>query len=242
MKTINLFLFVFSLALYCKAQNTPADSIPVVYSYIEQLPTFPGSIGNYLKDNLKYPPEAKRLGIQGRVTVRFFIDTAGYTDSAYVIKSLYPDLDTEAVEVVSNMPRWEPGYQNGKLCKVYYSLPIVFRLNDQPLPKEEKSADEIERENYVRDSLANNYSPQPAFDWQKFLSQCTDPFTNFQTVYVNFLIDKTGKVSQYTIQRSENDLLNEKALKIAKKIARKRWIQGKRNGKFSSFYCVLPIY
>jgi hypothetical protein len=151
-------------------------------------------------------------------------------------------LDTEAVEVVSNMPRWEPGYQNGKLCKVYYSLPIVFRLNDQPLPKEEKSADEIERENYVRDSLANNYSPQPAFDWQKFLSQCTDPFTNFQTVYVNFLIDKTGKVSQYTIQRSENDLLNEKALKIAKKIARKRWIPGKRNGKFSSFYCVLPIY
>jgi TonB family protein len=242
MKSISLFLFVFSLALYSKAQSAPPDSIPVIYSYIEQLPVFPGSIGEYLKRNLNYPDEAKKLGIQGRVTVRFFIDTAGHTDSAYVLKSLYPDLDTEAVAVVTNMPRWTPGYQNGKPSKVYYSLPIVFRLDDQPLPKEKKSVDEIEREDYLRDSLAKNYSAQPAFDWTKFLSQRTDPFTNFQTVYIKFLIDKTGKVSQYTVQRSENDLLNERALKIAKKIARKRWIPGKRNGKFASYYCVLPIY
>jgi protein TonB len=96
------------------------------------MPLFPGgetALLNYISRNLKYPAEAQKKGIQGRVVLRFVVASSGKTTRVQVLRSLDPDLDREAVRVVSSLPDWIPGKQNGKNVSVHYTLPITFRLN-----------------------------------------------------------------------------------------------------------------
>lgn len=95
------------------------------------LPEFPGgwdAMARYLMDNLTYPEQAKKDGLEGRVVVRFKVDTDGSIGDISVIKSLNPVLDSEAIRVVKAMPRWTPGRENGKTVAVSMSIPIEFKL------------------------------------------------------------------------------------------------------------------
>lgn len=78
---------------------------------------------------MNYPQEAIEKDIQGRVYVRFLINKDGKLDSISNVNSLHPLLDSEAVRVVSAMPDWAPGKQNGKPVNVWYTLPVTFKLN-----------------------------------------------------------------------------------------------------------------
>jgi protein TonB len=77
---------------------------------------------------LKYPTIAAENGIQGRVTLRFVVSKTGEITDVNIIKGLDPSCDKEAVRVVKTMPKWIPGKQNGRNVPVYYTLPVVFRL------------------------------------------------------------------------------------------------------------------
>jgi len=102
-----------------------------VWDVIEQMPLFPGgekALLNYISKNLKYPVEAQKKGIQGRVILRFVVASSGKTTRVEVMRSLSPALDKEAVRVVESLPDWTPGKQNGVKVNVYYTLPITFRL------------------------------------------------------------------------------------------------------------------
>lgn len=95
------------------------------------LPSFPGgwdAMARYLMDNLTYPEQAKKDGLEGRVVVRFKVDTDGSIGDISVIKSLNPVLDSEAIRVVKAMPRWTPGRENGKTVAVSMLIPIEFKL------------------------------------------------------------------------------------------------------------------
>lgn len=95
------------------------------------LPEFPGgwdAMARYLMDNLTYPEQAKKDGLEGRVVVRFKVDTDGSIGDISVIKSLNSVLDSEAIRVVKAMPRWTPGRENGKTVAVSMSIPIEFKL------------------------------------------------------------------------------------------------------------------
>ncbi len=78
---------------------------------------------------LKYPEDAEKNGKQGRVICTFIIEKDGSVTNVKSINSVYPSLDNEAVRVFQNMPKWEPGKQNGKPVRVRYTYPITFRLN-----------------------------------------------------------------------------------------------------------------
>lgn len=98
---------------------------------VEQMPSFKGGEAEMLKfisNNMKYPASAKENGIQGRVTVRFVITSAGKITDVQIIRGIDPACDKEAIRIVKNMPDWEPGKQNGKAVSVYYTLPIKFSL------------------------------------------------------------------------------------------------------------------
>lgn len=95
------------------------------------MPSFPGgwdAMARYLMDNLTYPEQAKKDGLEGRVVVRFKVDTDGSIGDISVIKSLNSVLDSEAIRVVKAMPRWTPGRENGKTVAVSMSIPIEFKL------------------------------------------------------------------------------------------------------------------
>jgi protein TonB len=112
-----------------KAEEEPDK----IFTVVEQQPEFPGgytAMMKYLKDNINYPTIAQENGIKGRVTLQFVVDKEGIISQVKVIKGVDPSLDKEAVRVVKSMPKWIPGKQNGKPVNVWFTLPVVFQLND----------------------------------------------------------------------------------------------------------------
>ena len=98
---------------------------------VETQPGFPGGFGalmKYLSTNIKYPEEAERLHIQGRVVCTFVVRKNGAVSDVKVKQSVDPQLDGEAVRVIRRMPKWIPGKRNGEDEDVRYTLPITFKL------------------------------------------------------------------------------------------------------------------
>ena len=102
-----------------------------VFDVVEVMPSFPGgqaALLQYLNSHVKYPVVAQENGIQGRVTISFVVERDGSITDVKVARSVDPSLDKEAARVVSSMPRWTPGKQNGSAVRVKFNVPVVFRL------------------------------------------------------------------------------------------------------------------
>ena len=102
-----------------------------VYDVVEQMPSFPGGMKammDYLARNIRYPADAKKNLLEGRVILQFIVDKKGRLSDIKVVRSVESSLDAEAVRVVKSMPRWNPGIEKGKAVKVRYTLPVTFRL------------------------------------------------------------------------------------------------------------------
>ena len=105
-----------------------------VFEHVEQMPQFPGGdkeLLAYLSKNIKYPAIAQEQNIQGKVYLRFVVGKDGEVSEVTVVRSLDPSCDKEAVRVVKSLPKFIPGKQNGNPVKVYYSVPVTFRLVDK---------------------------------------------------------------------------------------------------------------
>lgn len=83
----------------------------------------------YMTQNIQYPKEAKRAGIQGKVVVKFLIEKDGTVNHVRVWRSADPELDQEAVRLISAMPKWKPAQLNGEPVIVEYTVPVFFRIN-----------------------------------------------------------------------------------------------------------------
>ena len=110
----------------------PKDEVTQkVFDVVEVMPSFPGGQGaliQYLNSHVKYPVVAQENGIQGRVTISFVVERDGSITDVKVARSVDPSLDKEAARVVSSMPRWTPGKQNGSAVRVKFNVPVVFKL------------------------------------------------------------------------------------------------------------------
>jgi protein TonB len=84
----------------------------------------------YLSENLHYPDSARVHNIEGRVTVKFVVNEDGHISECEIASSVNNYLDEEALRIIGKMPRWKPGKQNGKRVRVYFTAPIVFKLED----------------------------------------------------------------------------------------------------------------
>lgn len=118
----------------------PQNDKDQIWELVEQMPEFPGGTSamiKYLGDNLHYPETAQKVGIQGRIIVRFIVGTDGNICQPEVVRGIEPALDAEALRVVQTMPRWKPGMNKGKAVAVKYHIPIMFSLkktdNSTPL-------------------------------------------------------------------------------------------------------------
>ena len=109
----------------------PKEEENKVFDVVEQMPSYPGGMGalmQYLSSHIKYPAIAEENGIQGRVICTFVVERDGSITDVRIAKSVDPSLDKEAMRVVSSMPKWIPGKQNGSAVRVKYTLPVTFRL------------------------------------------------------------------------------------------------------------------
>jgi protein TonB len=82
----------------------------------------------YVSKNLKYPAQARRMGVEGKVFVQFVVEKDGSITDIKVVKGIGAGCDEEAVRVLENAPKWKPGKQRGRPVKQRIVLPIVFKL------------------------------------------------------------------------------------------------------------------
>ena len=104
-----------------------------IFVVVERTPEFPGGMDElmkFLQRNVRYPAAAQQAGIQGKVEVEFTVKKDGSVSDVKVIRSVNPELDAEAVRVISAMPKWKPGEQRGTPVDARFEMPIVFRLSE----------------------------------------------------------------------------------------------------------------
>ncbi len=129
-------------------ENTPVEKVPTEeepnFILVEMMPHWQGcenandetertsctfnKIQEYLANQIIYPASAKNKNITGTVYVTFVIDKNGMVKDVRILRGLSPDLDEEALRVVSLMSQWNPGIQRGKNVQVQYNLPVTFKL------------------------------------------------------------------------------------------------------------------
>lgn len=149
-----------------KAKEEPQEK--VVFQIVEEMPEFPGGQAEamkFLARNIKYPVAAQQAKIEGRVIVQFVVERDGSISDVHVKRGVNPDLDAEAVRVVSLMPKWKPGKQRGKAVAVKYTMPIMFRLQS-PAPKKEETAS-IQHVNLKVDKNASQANVDAVKDYLK---------------------------------------------------------------------------
>ena len=101
------------------------------FSVVEQMPEYPGGMRaglEFMARNLRYPTKAREAGKQGRVIVQFVVRKDGSLSDFKVLRPVDPWLDAEAIRVISTMPKWKPGMQEGKPVSVKFTLPVTFML------------------------------------------------------------------------------------------------------------------
>ena len=131
-KLILMLLMAACCLMTANAQKTVVSQTdPKVFDTVEQMPEYPGGMQamiEFLQANMKYPEDAAKQKVEGRVMVQFVVETDGSVTDVHVAKQVFPSLDAEAIRVVQAMPKWTPGKEKGKVVRVKYNLPIVFRM------------------------------------------------------------------------------------------------------------------
>ena len=158
-----------------EVEETEEPQEKVIFQVVEEMPEFPGGMGEamkFLAKNIKYPVSAQQAKIEGRVIVQFVVERDGSISDIHTVRSVSPELDAEAVRVVSLMPKWSPGKQRGKAVAVKYTMPIMFRLQT-PAPKKEEMGHTLQISmkvgegadigdvNMVKDHLRSHYTGVP---------------------------------------------------------------------------------
>ena len=111
-----------------------------VYDLVDEMPSFPGGLEELYKwidSNVQYPAVARENGIEGRVILKFIVEKDGSLSDSTVIHSVHPMVDREALRLVGQMPKWNPGKRAGIPVRVRYCLPIKFKLGESR-PSEKK--------------------------------------------------------------------------------------------------------
>ena len=129
---------VIAPAVHDSIQPNVQPAVAAPSSALDQMPEFPGgmeALNAYLRNNIRYPQEAQKAGIQGRVIIQFIVSKDGSITDAEVAHSVDPQLDAEALRLIKNMPRWKPGMRKGQAIRVKQTLPIRFaftKTSDKP--------------------------------------------------------------------------------------------------------------
>lgn len=105
----------------------------VIYSQAEQMPEFPGGLeglSQFLSENIVYPPVAYDNNVEGRVIVQFVVEKDGSVGEIKILRSVEVNLDYEAIRLCKILPKFKPGMMDGKPVRVWYTLPVTFKLED----------------------------------------------------------------------------------------------------------------
>lgn len=137
--SVSIILMAFTNSTFAQTTIPPPPDTTKTNSnneaimvFAEKMPQFPGgemALRMYIAENIIYPEKAQEGAIEGKVYVRFVIEKSGEVGDVEVVRGVDKLLDNEAVRVIKSLPNFTPGEQRGKPVRVFYTLPIDFKLN-----------------------------------------------------------------------------------------------------------------
>ena len=113
------------------SSTTASETSETPLEVAEIMPEFPGgteALLSFIKDNVEYPQKAIDEQTEGRVIIRFVVNSNGEISDPTILKGINKNLDQAAIDVINKLPRWKPGQQDGQPVSVRFTLPIVFKL------------------------------------------------------------------------------------------------------------------
>ncbi|HKK09892.1 MAG TPA: M56 family metallopeptidase [Bacteroidales bacterium] len=209
-----------------------------VFTVVDEFPRFPGGEKarvEYLLENIKYPKELLDSNIQGTVYVSFIIDKEGKIHDPKVLRGVHEKLDAISIEAVENMPDWSPGKREGEAVNLKFNMPIRFTLNADKPEKPEKP-DQV-TDNSEAFVLVDE---RPEFKggeeaWMEYMSEHIDYPEDAKekglegTVYVQFVVEKDGSISNVKLLRGFYESCDQEALETIRNMP--DWKPGKKDGK-----------
>ncbi len=108
-----------------------------ILTIVDQMPRYvygEEGLAEFISHNIRYPKEARQLGVEGRILCSFIVAKDGSISNIEVVEGLHPQLDNEAIRVLGLMPRWTPGVNGGEKVNVKCLLPIDFTIDEDPIP------------------------------------------------------------------------------------------------------------
>jgi TonB family C-terminal domain len=220
-----------------KVENTDEQ----VFQIVEKMPSFPGgndALNQYLNENIKYPADAAKNSIQGRVICRFVVSDNGSITDIEVVRSVDSDLDKEAVRVIQSMPKWTPGTQRGQAVNVRYTLPINFRL--QTTPKVEDADEQVFQvvEKMPIFPGGNDALSQYLSKNIKYPGDAVDKGIQ-GSVICQFVVTKDGSITDVKVVRSVDSDLDKEAVRVIQSMP--KWTPGTQRGKEVNVRYTMPV-
>jgi len=246
-------------------QNPPSnDPNNPVFEVVEIMPEFPdggmSGLMQFLSKNIQYPINAQKNHTQGRVTVQFVVNKDGSISEPKIIRGVDPDLDGEAIRVISLMPKWKPGMQKGQPVRVKYTVPVMFRLSDDGQKEEYKPIPKIDETVVV--GYASKQAPaeeEPVFEvvenmpefaggmggLMQYLSKNIKYPVEAQKagiqgrVIMQVIIDKNGNVTNPKVTQPVDPLLDTEAIRVTASMP--KWKPGTQRGMPVNVKYTFPI-
>ena len=246
-------------------QNPPSnDPNNPVFEVVEIMPEFPdggmSGLMQFLSKNIQYPINAQKNHTQGRVTVQFVVNKDGSISEPKIIRGVDPDLDGEAIRVISLMPKWKPGMQKGQPVRVKYTVPVMFRLSDDGQKEEYKPIPKIDETVVV--GYASTQAPteeDPVFEvvenmpefaggmggLMQYLSKNIKYPVEAQKagiqgrVIMQVIIDKNGNVTNPKVTQPVDPLLDTEAIRVTASMP--KWKPGTQRGMPVNVKYTFPI-
>ena len=255
--------------------------IEEAFKVVEQKPRFPGceeegstnaekeacsrqKMLEYIYTNIKYPEIAKINGVQGMVVIRFIVEKDGSLSNLEIVRDIGAECGEEALRVVKSMnemeQRWTPGHQRGHPVRVYYNLPVRFKLDHNASEKTQPSgvAEEIfkvveqkprfpgcEEEgstNAAKDACAKQKMLEYIYKEIQYPKVAKDNGIQGMVV-IRFIVEKDGTLSNPEIVRDIGANCGEEALRIVQSMNDRnlRWTPGHQRGQPVRVYYNLPV-
>lgn len=241
-----------------------SDTSNVVYEVVEIQPSPAGGMAGwnkYLSENLRYPPNAQRKGIEGTVIVAFVVNTDGTTTDIEILRSVGGGCDEEVIRIVKGSPKWTPGMQRGTPVRTRMRLPLRFilggtdtsrdstevSLNAVPLPPATDGQDSTKENSEIFFDLVDT-PPSPVGGleaWQRHLSDNLTYPTSARmkgiqgTVLVSFIVNTDGTIEAIELVQGIGGGCDEEAIRTIK--ISPNWTPGMIKGKAVRTRMKIPI-
>ncbi len=235
-----------------------------IYAIVEAMPDFPGGTAKmmgYLAANIHYPQKAKDEGVEGRVFISFVVEKDGSISNVKTLRGIGGGCDEEAVRVVQSMPKWKPGMQEGKPVRVFYNLPINFKLqakSNVTTDKKQNGNKAVKKPQTAKNPLSEPdkdglymiVEKMPAFPGghERLLDYVTSNIKYPKEaekkgiegrVYVSFVVNEDGSVSDVKVLRGIGGGCDEEATRVVENMP--NWEPGMQEGKPVKVAYNLPV-